>query len=441
MAMLDIDPSETENILDAPDDSEEYIFVHYRFVSGPGSTIKEGAIRVAIMTSLKTLKPVFYESPDTRRLYSAKVVEVNELSGEAVIAYPLSLCTTEEGITQLLMVIFTGCEYSYTERFWIEKIDFPKEFLSRFRGPKFGIDGLRDHLGIFSRPLVGAVVKPRNGFQLEKLIEILHEALIGGADIIVDDVLLVDPEGSMAFIKRLPKLAQLVRDVSAETGENKHYICNISSSLKRAMNMAKIAKSEGASGLVVNAFTMGYSTIQELSEETDINLPLITSNFGIGMLTHPGLPHNTRVYPNGVSEGVMAFLGRLVGADAAHVGTSGTDCAAKDAWGPAVNSLRSKVVGIKPCFSVAEGDLTIADIWANVYSLGTDFILETCTGIFNYPGGPANGAYAFRKIIDELNFQLHPSEAHNRIMDLARADSVIKAGLDFYDYKPLESVV
>jgi len=438
MAVSDVEYSESEYITHATIDADEHIIVHYRFVPGPNLTLEEAAVRVAIMTSLKTLKPVFYESAHSRNTYAGKVIHTDSESGEVIIAYPLSLCSETEGITQLLMLLFTGCEYSYTEKFWVQKIEMPNKFLARFSGPQFGIDGIRERFSIPSRPLVGTVVKPRNGIQINDLYNLLFDSLIGGADFLVDDVLLVDPDGSMCFKNRIQKLTQLVRDASAKTRETKLYICNVSAPPQQAIKMAKLAKSEGAGGLVVNTFAMGYPFIQEMSGDPDINLPLITTNFGIGMLTHPGLPTNTRFRPNGASEELMALLGRLVGTDGGHVGTSGTDCAAKDAWGPAVMSLRTKLHGIKPCFSIAEGDLTIADIWANIYSLGSDFMIETCTGIFNYPGGPENGAYAFRKLLEEINYRMHPSQAHNRIMDLAQADPIIKSGLEFYDYKPLE---
>ena len=42
-------------------------------------------------------------------------------------------------------------------------IEFPDTFLNHFQGPKFGIKGLRDILGVYDRPLFLGVIKPNIG--------------------------------------------------------------------------------------------------------------------------------------------------------------------------------------------------------------------------------------------------------------------------------------
>ena len=432
----DVDPQEAGEIIASCGtiDRDKYIIVRYRLMPQDGMTVEHAAVRIALMTSLRTLKPLPYESHDIRMEQAARVFSCCEDSGEATIGYPVSFCTPNEGLTQLLAMIATGCEYGYTKGFWIDGIEFPHSFLSRFKGPRFGIEGIRERFDVPLRPLIGVVVKPRYGISLKKHSELLRESLLGGADFIVDDVLMVDPEGDMSFKSRVPVLADIARDVSTEIRENKWYVANVSASYAVARQYAKIARAEGVGMLVVNTFTMGLSTIQELANDPEINLPLITTSFGIGLLTHPGVPSTAKVRPNGISEEVFTLLTRLAGTDAAHVGTSGTDCAAKEAWGPAVVALRQPLHHVRRCFSVAEGDLTIASVWDNLFSLGNDFMIETCSGIMDYPSGPARGAHAFREMLGTLNYRMTREEAHDRIMDLARKYKDIREALEYYKY-------
>jgi ribulose 1,5-bisphosphate carboxylase large subunit-like protein len=143
---------------------------------------------------------------------------------------------------------------------------------------------------------------------------------------------------------------------------------------------------------------------------------------------------------SGISEGVISKLSRLAGADAAHVGTIDTGCYAQEAWHPALVGLRAKLQKIRPAFTVGEGDLTIANVSPNIRSFGPDVMLETCTGILGYPGGPYKGAQAFRAIVKNITFDMNEDEAHTKIMDLAQRDPNIRQGLQHYHYSPKTTI-
>ena len=44
-------------------------------------------------------------------------------------------------------------------------IEFPKQLLASFKGPAFGIAGIRKLLKIPKRPLVGTIIKPKLGLK------------------------------------------------------------------------------------------------------------------------------------------------------------------------------------------------------------------------------------------------------------------------------------
>ncbi|MFQ7474089.1 MAG: hypothetical protein ACLRLX_07780, partial [Anaerovoracaceae bacterium] len=43
-------------------------------------------------------------------------------------------------------------------------VAFPKKFIEKFQGPKFGVEGMREVLGVKDRPLLNAMIKPNIGW-------------------------------------------------------------------------------------------------------------------------------------------------------------------------------------------------------------------------------------------------------------------------------------
>ena len=72
--------------------------------------------------------------------------------------------------------------------------------LSSWRGPRYGLAGLRQAVGVSNRPLVCAVLKPL-GRSPKKLAELGAQFVLGGADLIKDDQALLDqPFHSLALL-------------------------------------------------------------------------------------------------------------------------------------------------------------------------------------------------------------------------------------------------
>ena len=71
-------------------------------------------------------------------------------------------------------------------------IEFPDSFLQHFEGPKFGIQGLRDILEVYDRPIFFGVVKPNIGLAPDDFAELAYQSWLGGLDIAKDDEMLSD---------------------------------------------------------------------------------------------------------------------------------------------------------------------------------------------------------------------------------------------------------
>jgi ribulose-bisphosphate carboxylase large chain len=140
---------------------------------------------------------------------------------------------------------------------------FPDSFLQNFQGPKFGIDGLRDILEIYDRPIFIGVIKPNIGLSPEPFAELAYQAWLGGLDIAKDDEMLGDVEWSR-LSERAEKLGRARRECERITGQKKIYLANITDEVDRLIELHDIAVARGANALMVNGMTTGLSAVRML---------------------------------------------------------------------------------------------------------------------------------------------------------------------------------
>lgn len=106
-------------------------------------------------------------------------------------------------------------------------IDFPKKFVDKFPGPKFGLEGIRKILGAYDRPLLNNMIKPCTGYTPEVGAKLFFEAAAGGVDVIKDDELI----GGDRDFNKLADRVKANMDAAHRAEEIKHeptlYACNI----------------------------------------------------------------------------------------------------------------------------------------------------------------------------------------------------------------------
>jgi ribulose 1,5-bisphosphate carboxylase large subunit-like protein len=435
----DLSKSDLRHIFSDRDaiDRDRFFILKLHLVPKPGLSLQDAAVQVLLILSGRTMRRLPYETPESRLLTSGHVLSFDPMTNVVEIALPSHLCRSEEELTHLMALVSSAAEYNYCDEYWLDNIDFPKPYAENFRGPRFGVAGIRNLFGkdADSRPLIGVVLKPRVGVPLSHIIDYLREALIGGCDFVSDDLLLVDPAGDYGLQNRVSHVRKLVREVEALTNTKKAYFANVGTSGAKSMALASIAIDTGAAGLVANGFSMGFGSLSELVDATNGRVPIITCNMGAGIITRPRLL-NVSGKPTGISETVISKLSRLAGADAVHAGTSASECYGADAWGPAIQALRNPFFGKEPCFAVAEGDLNIANLWDNIRSLGRDVLLEPTSGILAAPGGPRNAATVFRQLAERLSDDMNEADAAKVIEKFAKANRQLGVDkmLDHFGY-------
>ena len=132
--------------------------------------------------------------------HSCKIVgNKDELSskkrGIVQIAFPISNTNwKEDGITQLLVQVMGG-QLDIDNITYCKLVDlqFPNSVHEYFKGPKFGMTGVREYTGVYDKPLCGGIVKPKTGLSPECLLELVKEMVDGGVNFIKEDEILSNP--------------------------------------------------------------------------------------------------------------------------------------------------------------------------------------------------------------------------------------------------------
>jgi len=222
---------------------------------------------------------------------------------EAQISYDIDTSAFE--LTQLLNVIFGNS--SLKAGIKVHDLNLGEGILSHFRGPRFGIAGLRKRVGIFDKPLLCTALKPM-GKSPTEIAQLAYDFALGGVDIIKDDHGLTN-QPFCPYEERVKACAEAVAKANEKTGKNGIYVPNITAPTTEIRQRVEYAKRQGAGGLLIAPGLTGFDTMRALAEEETVNLPLISHPAFLGsMVTSP---------ENGFSHGVLfGQLQRLAGADA-----------------------------------------------------------------------------------------------------------------------------
>ena len=146
-------------------DPDRYVICKYKMVTD--LDMKLAAAAIATEQSTGTWTGISTLNDDIFERYSGRVIDIQ--GNVATIAYPEEDFSLDiGGVPQVLSVIagnLFGLEALKAVR--LEDVVFPKSMLREFKGPKFGIEGLRSALKRPEKPLVGTIVKPKIGLPPE----------------------------------------------------------------------------------------------------------------------------------------------------------------------------------------------------------------------------------------------------------------------------------
>lgn len=294
-------------------------------------------------------------------------------------------------------------------------MELPENFLVGFEGPKFGMAGIRDVLGVADRPLFFGVVKPNVGLDPLSFSRLAYESWTGGLDAAKDDEMLVDPPYS-PFEKRMKLVGEMKKLAEDETGERKMFIANITHELDRMEELYGSAVSNGINAVMVNVMAVGLAAVKKVRSYSE--LPLIAHFDCIApMSMHPWF---------GVSTKVLTKLQRLVGCDAIIMPGFGERMKTPDD-----EVLENVKVCSAPMGAISKslpvpGGSDWAGSLRNMYEKigNNNFAMVPGRGVFGHPKGPKAGAKSLRQAWDALKGSCEISEYardHGELRDAIEA--------------------
>lgn len=399
----------------------------FRITPKKGFSIKEAASRVASESSNGTwsvLKP-----PAHIRALSAKCCYIK--GNWVKIAYPEALF--ENGNMPQVLSSIAGNIFGMkaVDGLRLEDIQWPRKIAKSFKGPQFGISGVRKFMKVKKRPILATVPKPKVGFYSSEHAKVGYDAWTGGVDLLKDDENL-SSQTFNKFEKRV-ELSMKMRDkAEKETGEKKSYLLNITAETDEMKRRARLSKDYGNEFVMVDILTTGWAGVQTVREIcADLKLAIHAHR-----AFHAAFDRNPK---HGMSMKALVEIARLIGVDQLHIGGLGklagnktevfenwTKCALPENI-PTATLLPQKWYGIKPVLPTCSGGLHPGIVPRLMDLLGTNMVIQAGGGIHGHPGGTHKGAIALRQCIDAYLDNADPRE-------YAKTRPELKAALDKWGY-------
>ncbi len=337
-------------------------------------------------TGISTLKDDIFEK------YGARINKINKDSIR--IGYPVEDFSIETGAVPQILSVIAGNLFGLESigKVRLEDVFFPKCILREFKGPKFGVNGIRKALDRPEKPLVGTIVKPKIGLSPKDFADYVYEAGKGGLTNSKDDETLVDQK-FCPIEDRTVAVAEALDRLESEGHKMMHAI-NVSTSGHKIIELAEKVQSWGARELMVDVITCGFAAVQALAEDPSIKIPIHVHRTMHGAMTRDPL--------HGISMLPITKLVRMCGGDALHIGTLGVGKMSGNAKDR--NNLDACLDDItipyRTVMPVCSGGVYPGIVEKIVSESGFDVQIQAGGGVAGHPGGVRKGAMAMSQAVD-----------------------------------------
>ena len=373
--------------------------VRYR-IETPGS-LSEAAEALAGEQSSGTFVEVEHESESLHRVHAGRVEEIIKTEtvtestlpgarksadgtyrqGEIIVSFPTINVGTS--LSNLLTTV-GGNLFELQELSGIRLLDLeiPKPIKEKYRGPQFGIEGTRELVGIYDRPLIGTIIKPNVGLSPNKTGEIVETLAGAGVDFIKDDELIADPSYSPVEERVSAVMDAIRRNTTSE--QEILYACNITGDLQKMKQHHDTVVEAGGNCVMVSVESIGLAGLHALSEYAEVPIHAHRNGWG-ARSREPMLGFEYTPY--------QKFL-RLAGAD--HVHVNGIDNKFSEPNASVIESANAVQTPIADPSDIALPVFSSGQ-WAKqapkTYdALGNVDLLHVAGGgILGHPDGPAAG--------------------------------------------------
>lgn len=347
---------------------------------------------MALEGSTGTWEKVEEDTPEMRAIYSSKLVGYFELPSDnpsrkrAIVQLAFPLAAWGNNITMMLLAIAGNC-FAYSPSIRLLDVYLGGDILNGFQGPKFGVQGIRDILGVEKRPLSLHIIKPKMGMTPEQVANQCYQTAIGGVDMMKDDEMSSDVSNS-SYLDRQKAVNVALDKAESETGKRPIYLLSITHEPEKMKERAYKAIDAGANGLLVT-YSAGLGALRELTEDPNINVPvMLHASHMIASLKSVSWP-------------VGAKLCRLCGADLMLTPTmwSSIPMVSLEEGVRTSHMQLAPLAHIKPTFAMPCAGVYpgLAPILVGEY--GTDIVIPAGGGMLGHPDGYTAGAKSWQQAI------------------------------------------
>ena len=351
-----------------------------------GTWIKVGADSMEKTRRFGSRLVALYEVPDIGCDYQSDEPPMYIIQ----IAYPMANFSTS--MSALMTILFGNISASGMIR--LIDVAFPKKFIAQFQGPKFGVQGMREVLGVPERPLLNAMIKPNIGWTPDEGAELFYKACKGGVDVIKDDELMLADSAFCPLVERVTKFMAAEKRVFEETGEHSLYAVNISDETAKVRDNAYRVLEAGGNCLMVNVYTTGFDTLKMLADDPNIHVPILAHvNFAGTMASS--------TYTGIAAPLLVGKITRLAGGDFQINGHPfGKFPVSYKLFYRCFKFFTQPWWNIKPMMYACSGGTTQLAVEKIVKAVGTDVMLAAGGGVHGHPDGSEAGAKSMRQAID-----------------------------------------
>jgi len=395
------------NLKYEPND-DDLIAMYYVEKAPDCQSLEQACEEIAKESSIGTWTEIATLSADIAKRLKPSVFYIDPEKNIVKIAYTKELFELDN-ISQILSAI-AGNIFGMKALKYLRLLDitFPKDFINVYKGPKYGIEGIRKITKVEGRPLLGTIVKPKVGLNEVEHAKVCGNAWSGGLDVVKDDENLTSMVFNQ-FEKRISETLKIRDKVENKTGERKFYMPNITAQLSTMKKRADYVVDNGGRYVMVDIITIGFSALQEIREYLENKDVIIHAHRAM----HAAFTRNKK---HGMTMLALSKIMRLIGMDQLHTGTivgkmegekqevldinkviterhikSNNNTVLEQDWGD-----------LKPVLPVASGGLSPLHIPSLIDILGLDMVFQFGGGCHGHPEGTEAGAKAIRQAVDAV---------------------------------------
>jgi ribulose-bisphosphate carboxylase large chain len=369
-------------------DNEKYFWAKYFLESK--TTLMAAAKELAIGQSIGNPNArSVWETTEMIDNHSAKILYDDNLervnSGHVWIGFPYAnINWSTDGVAQLMCFLMGGqMDIDNITQCHLVGLSIDKQ-KAGFKGPKYGISGMRKYTGSYDKPFFGGIVKPKTGITPEQLLEMTKELVEGGVDFIKEDEILANPA-----ICTLDKRVPLISNYLAKCGRKVVYTFCINGDPHTVTSRARFVANEGGTGVHINIWSgLGaYKTIRDL----DLPLYIHYQKSGDKVLTE-------KTHRYHIDWSVLCYLAGLCGVDTIHAGMLGGYLSDdEEEMKNVINVLHEQ--NVVPALSCGMKPSLVQPI---VDIVGVDWMANVGGYIHSHEGGTKAGSLEMRKAVDAV---------------------------------------